>query len=103
YTDRLLGGEFDVLFGGIGNVQKFPSRVATNSIYRTADNPVIGEPMFPDYVEAIERVDSTLGPEEEIQAAYDNLNEVMMELAFALPTNTYQFGLMIVSPDISGI
>lgn len=103
YTDRLLGGEFDVLFGGIGNVQKFPSRVATNSIYRTADNPVVGEPMFPEYVEAIERINTTLGPEEEIQAAYDNLNEVLMELAFALPTNTYQFGLMIVSPDISGI
>ena len=103
YTDRILGGEFDAVFAGIGNVQKFPSRVATNSIFRTADNPVVGEPMFPAYVEAIERVDSTLGPEAEIQAAYDNLNEVIMDLAFALPTNTWQFGLMIVSPDVSGI
>ncbi len=103
YTDRLLGGEFDVLFGGIGNVQKFPSRVATNSIYRTEANPVIGDPMFPEYVEAIERINTTLGPDEEIQAAYDNLNQVLMDLAFALPTNTYQFGLMIVSPDIGGI
>lgn len=103
YVDRILGGDFHAVFAGIGNVQKFPSRVATNSIYRTADNPVVGEPMFPAYVEAIERVDSTLGPEEEIQAAYDNLNEVLMDLSFALPTNTYQFGLMVVSPDISGI
>ena len=26
----------------IGNIQKFPTRVATNSIYRTANNPVLG-------------------------------------------------------------
>lgn len=103
YTDRLLQGEFDVLFGGIGNVQKFPTRVATNSIYRTADNPVIGDPMFPEYVEAIERINTTLGPEEEIQAAYDNLNQVLMDLAFALPTNSYQFGLIVASPDLEGV
>ena len=102
-TDRLLAGEFDVLFGGIGNVQKFPTRVATNSIYRTAANPVVGDPMFPEYVEAIERINTTLEPEDAIQEAYDNLNNVLMELAFALPTNTFQFGLMIVSPDIGGI
>jgi len=102
-TDRLLAGEFDVLFGGIGNVQKFPTRVATNSIYRTSANPVVGEPMFPEYVEAIERINTTLEPDEAIQEAYDNLNNVLMELAFALPTNTFQFGLMIVSPDIGGI
>lgn len=102
-TDRLLAGEFDVIFGGIGNVQKFPTRVATNSIYRTANNPVIGDPVFPEYVEAIERINTTLGPDDAIQAAYDNLNQVLMDLAFALPTNTYQYGLIIASPDLEGV
>ena len=43
FIDALLGGRFDAVFGGIGNIQKFPTRVATNSIYRTANNPVLGD------------------------------------------------------------
>ena len=43
------------MFGAVGNVQKFPSRLATNSIYRTTNNPVLGTPHpHPDYVAAIE-------------------------------------------------
>lgn len=103
YTDAVLGGGYDVLFGGVGNVQKFPTRVATNSIFRTADNPVVGEPMFPEYVEAIEQVDTTLGPEDAIQEGYDNLNEVIMDLAFGLATNTYQFGLIVADPELEGV
>jgi peptide/nickel transport system substrate-binding protein len=106
-TDRLLAGDFDSIFGGIGNVQKFPSRVATNSIYRTADNPVLGDLInqepFTDYVDAINQVNTTLGPDDAIQAAYDNLNSVLMDLSFALPTNTYQYGLIIASPDLDGV
>lgn len=106
-TDRLLAGDFDAIFGGIGNIQKFPSRVATNSIYRTADNPVLGDLItqapFTAYVDAIERVNSTLGPDDAIQEAYDNLNAVLMDLSFALPTNTYQYGLIIASPDLDGV
>src|SRR5258708_563533 len=37
-TEAMLTGRFDATFGGVGNVQKFPSRVATNSIYRTQNN-----------------------------------------------------------------
>jgi peptide/nickel transport system substrate-binding protein len=56
WTEALLGGKFDATFGGIGNIQKFPSRIGTNSIYRTANNPVLGEPHpHPAYVEAIRR------------------------------------------------
>ena len=39
----MLGGKFDAMFGGVGNVQKFPTRLATNSIYRTVKNPVLGD------------------------------------------------------------
>ena len=57
FTEAMLGGQFAAMFGGIGNVQKFPSRVATNSIYRTSGNPVLGDPHpHPDYVEAIAEI-----------------------------------------------
>lgn len=103
FTDAMLGGDYTAIFAGIGNIQKFPSRIATNSIYRTSNNPVLGEPHpHPDYVAAIERVNTTLGSHEEVQAAYDNLNKVLVEAAFGIPTNTYDVGLIVAAPYVSG-
>jgi ABC-type transport system substrate-binding protein len=103
YIDHLLTGRFDATFGGVGNVQKFPSRVATNSIYRTSNNPVLGEPHpHPDYVAAIERVNTTLGPDAAVKEAYDNLNRAMVEASFGIPTNTYQFGLIVAARNVRG-
>ena len=103
YIEAQLGGDYDATFGGVGNVQKFPSRVATNSIYRVVDNPVLKDPHpFPAYVEAIERVNTTAGPAEAVQAAYDNLNQVLVESAFAIPTNSYDIGLIVASPKLGG-
>ncbi|MCF3934593.1 ABC transporter substrate-binding protein [Acuticoccus sp. M5D2P5] len=103
WIEALLGGDFDATFAGIGNVQKFPSRVATNSIYRTVNNPVFGEPHpFPDYVEAIAAVDAAVGSEDEVKAAYDHLNTVLIESAFAIPTNTYDVGIVVASPKLAG-
>ena len=103
FTDAMLGGDYTAIFAGIGNIQKFPSRIATNSIYRTSNNPILGEPHpHPDYVAAIERVNTTLGSREEVQAAYDNLNKVLVEAAFGIPTNTYDVGLIVAAPYVSG-
>lgn len=103
FIDALLGGDFHAVFGGVGNVQKFPSRVATNSIYRTSNNPVFGDPHpHPRYVEAIERVNTTIGTPQEVQAAYDNLNRVLVEEAFAIPTNSYETGLIVAAPNVEG-
>ncbi len=101
FIDALLTGGFHAVFGGVGNVQKFPSRVATNSIYRTVNNPVFGDPHpHPAYVEAIATVDSSFG--EDVQPAYDNLNAVLVDEAFAIPTNSYETGLIVASPDLEG-
>lgn len=101
FIDALLTGDFHAVFGGVGNVQKFPSRVATNSIYRTVNNPVFGDPHpHPDYVAAIEQVNNSFG--EDVQPAYDNLNEVLVNEAFAIPTNSYETGLIVASPDLGG-
>ncbi|MEO8856020.1 MAG: ABC transporter substrate-binding protein [Burkholderiaceae bacterium] len=104
YVDALLGGKFAGTFGGIGNIQKFPTRVTTNSIYRTAKNPVLGDPHpFPAYVAAIERVNTTFGSGADVKAAYDNLNKVMVESAFAIPTNTYDVALIVAAKNVGGI
>lgn len=101
FIDALLTGGFHAVFGGVGNVQKFPSRVATNSIYRTVNNPVFGDPHpHPAYVEAIKTVDSSFG--DDVQPAYDNLNKVLVDEAFAIPTNSYETGLIVASPDLDG-
>jgi peptide/nickel transport system substrate-binding protein len=103
FIDALLKGRFDAVFGGIGNIQKFPTRVATNSIYRTANNPVLGDPHpHPEYVAAIEKVNSTFGSGEDVKAAYDNLNKVLVETAFAIPTNTYDTGLTVAAKNVGG-
>lgn len=104
FTTALLAGKFAALFGGIGNIQKFPTRVATNSIYRTSKNPVLGDPHpFPAYVAAIDRVNTTFGIGAEVKAAYDNLNKVLVESAFAIPTNTYDIGLTVAARNVGGI
>lgn len=104
FTTAMLAGKFTAMFGGVGNIQKFPTRVGTNSIYRTTKNPVFGDPHpFPAYVAAMERVNTTFGTGAEVKAAYDNLNKVMVESAFAIPTNTYDIGLIVASKKVGGI
>jgi peptide/nickel transport system substrate-binding protein len=103
FIDALLKGRFDAVFGGIGNIQKFPTRVATNSIYRTVNNPVLGTPHpHPEYVAAIDRVGSTFGSGATVKDAYDNLNKVLVETAFAIPTNTYDTGLIVAAKNVDG-
>jgi peptide/nickel transport system substrate-binding protein len=103
YAEAQLTGDYDATFGAVGNVQKFPSRVATNSIYRDQSNPVLGEPHpHPEYVAAIERINRTIGEEATVQAAYDELNRVLVAEAFAVPTNTVHVGLIVAAPEVSG-
>ena len=102
-VDTMLQGRFDTIFGGVGNIQKFPSRLATNSIYRTVNNPVLGTPHpHPEYVAAIERVNTTVGSAAEVKAAYDNLNKVLVEASFGIPTNTYDQGIIVTAKNVSG-
>lgn len=102
FVDALLKGNFDAVFGGVGNVQKFPARVTTNSIYRTSNNPVLGEPHpHPEYVAAIDKVTKTFGVGPEVKASYDALNKVLVETAFGIPTNTYDAGLIVAGKSLS--
>jgi peptide/nickel transport system substrate-binding protein len=102
YVDALLGGKFHATFGGVGNVQKFPTRITTNSIYRTVNNPVLGNPNpHPAYVAAIERVNTAFGTAD-VKAAYDALNKAMVEASFGVATNTYDVFLAVASKNLGG-
>jgi ABC-type transport system substrate-binding protein len=103
YTDAMLGGKFDAMFGAVGNIQKFPSRLNTNSIYRTAANPVLGSPHpFPAYVAAIARVNEAAGPNADTKGAYDNLNRVLVDSSFGIPTNTFDAALTVAAKNVGG-
>ncbi|MBM3523962.1 MAG: ABC transporter substrate-binding protein, partial [Alphaproteobacteria bacterium] len=102
YVDALLTGKFAATFGGIGNVQKFPTRITANSIYRTANNPVLGNPHpHPEYVQAIDRVSTTVGPADAVKAGYDNLNKVLYDVSFGVATNTFDIGLIVAAKNLS--
>jgi peptide/nickel transport system substrate-binding protein len=103
FVDALLHGHFAAVFGGVGNVQKFPSRIATNSIYRTTQNPILGDPNpFPDYVAAIDKVNTTLGTGPEVKAAYDQLNRTLIEDSFGIATNTYDVFMIVANKKVGG-
>ena len=103
FVDALLKGNFDAVFGGVGNVQKFPARVTTNSIYRTANNPILGEPHpHPEYVAAIDVVNKAFGTGPEVKASYDALNKALVETAFGIPTNTFDAGLIVAAKNLTG-
>jgi peptide/nickel transport system substrate-binding protein len=90
------------VFGGVGNVQKFPTRITTNSIYRTVNNPVLGNPNpHTAYVQAIERVNTAFGTAD-VKAAYDALNKAMVEASFGVATNTFDVFLTVAAKNVGG-
>ena len=105
FTDAMLGGKFDAMFGGIGNIQKFPTRVATNSIYRTANNPVLGNPHpHPDYVAAIDRVNTTSGSGADgARRPTTTSTRCWSRRRSRIPTNTYDIGLIVAAKNVGGL
>lgn len=102
YVDALLGGKFHATFGGVGNVQKFPTRITTNSIYRVVNNPVLGNPNpHTDYVAAIQRVDTAFGTAD-VKAAYDGLNKALVAGSFGIATNTYDVFITVAAKNVGG-
>ncbi len=101
FRQRMLAGDFGMLFGGLGNSSKSPTRVGTNSIYRTVDNPVLKDKVPQDYVDAVARAESA-GSDEEAKQAYDALNEVLSREAFAIPICS-NVTLIAHKPTVNGV
>ena len=100
----MLQRQFDAIFGGVGNIQKFPSRARHEQHLPHRQQPGARRRRIriPEYVAAIERVNTTLGPGPDVKAAYDNLNKVLVESAFGIPTNTYDSGLIVAAKNVGG-
>jgi peptide/nickel transport system substrate-binding protein len=78
-TERLLAGDFEFLWGGIGNAQKYPTRITTNSIYRHQNNPVFDvETVMPEYTAAVIAANGAVTEEEQAEA-FAELNRVLTE------------------------
>jgi peptide/nickel transport system substrate-binding protein len=101
FRQKLLAGEFGLLFGGIGNSSKSPSRVATNSIYRTVDNPVLKDKTPKAYIDAIAATENAITPVA-TKKAYADLNEVLSTECFAIPVCTH-ITLTACKKNITGI
>ena len=80
---RLLAGEFQLAPSFSGNTQKYPTRVALNSIYRTKNNPVWGDNVPRAYVEAITEANSTIDPAKQ-KAAFAKLNQAIVDEAWVI-------------------
>lgn len=103
YLDTMFAGNYDVVFGRNGNTSKFPSRITLNSIFKTPNNAILGEPHpHPAYVAAIDRVNSTIGDEATMREAYDNLNRVLLDEVFAVPIVTANLGRIVAAPNVEG-
>lgn len=101
YSDSLLEGDFQIVFGAIGNAQKFPTRITTNTIYRTEGNPVNAPDLFPEYAPAVAALNAAV-TESEQAAAIDHLNQVLVDTMW-VPTIGYLPYLWLVNPEVTGV
>jgi peptide/nickel transport system substrate-binding protein len=83
YYKRLLGGDFQLAASFSGNTQKYPTRVALNSIYRTANNPVWGNEVPKSYVDAINEANSTIDPAKQ-KAAFAKLGAAILDESWVI-------------------
>jgi peptide/nickel transport system substrate-binding protein len=83
-SDRYFSSDFEVYWSGIGNAQKYPTRISTNSIYRTTGNAIFDmEGLFPDYVAAVDQANAAV-TSEEAEVAFDALNKSLTEGMWAV-------------------
>jgi peptide/nickel transport system substrate-binding protein len=102
YRDRLAAQDFQASIGAGGGGALFPTAIATNADFRTANNQTMGDDVYPEYVEAINRLNSAFD-EAEVQAAIANLQQVFMELGMGPSCCTFDRGLYAAAPNVEGI
>jgi ABC-type transport system substrate-binding protein len=83
YYKRVLAGEFQLAMSFSGNTQKYPTRVALNSIYRPANNPVWGNNVPKPYLDALTEANSTVDPARQ-KAAFAKLNAAILDEAWVI-------------------
>lgn len=83
-TKRYYDLDFGMTFNGLGNTSKNdPTRITTNSIFRTEQNVILKDKVPQEYIDGIAAARKALTPEAQ-KAAYDTLNKVITTQAFAI-------------------
>jgi peptide/nickel transport system substrate-binding protein len=83
YYKRMLGGDFQVCPSFSGNTQKYPTRVALNSIYRPVNNPVWGNEVPKAYLDALNEANGTTDPVKQ-KAAFAKFNAAILDEAWVI-------------------
>ena len=83
YYKRMLGGDFQLCPSFSGNTQKYPTRVALNSIYRPVNNPVWGNEVPKAYLDALNEANGTIDPAKQ-KAAFAKFNAAILDEAWVL-------------------
>lgn len=102
YQEKLLGGDFELVFSGIGNAQKYPTRITTNSIYRIEDNPVNATEVFPDYKPAVEAANAAV-TEADQAAAFQRLNEVLVDAMWVVAVGSNVTTTLVNQDAVTGV
>jgi peptide/nickel transport system substrate-binding protein len=83
-TKRYYDLDFGMTFNGLGNTSKNdPTRITTNSIFRTDQNVILKDKVPQEYIDGIAAARKALTPEAQ-KAAYDTLNKVITTQAVAI-------------------
>ncbi|MFD0866729.1 ABC transporter substrate-binding protein [Tessaracoccus lubricantis] len=102
FQDRLVAGDFGVVLGQMGGGQLSLPRITQNSLFRLSNNPLWPDGVPPQaYVEAIETLTSEQD-EKARQAAFDQLNDVIVDEAWAIGTY-YVPQLYMFKPELKGV
>lgn len=83
FVTNLIAGKFGLVVAPVGNSSKSPSRLTTNSLFRTVHNPVWKDNIPQEYLDAVKAVETAITPKEE-KAAYAELNKVLADQAWGL-------------------
>jgi peptide/nickel transport system substrate-binding protein len=102
FQERLVAGDFGVVLGQMGGGQLSLPRITQNSLFRTTNNPLWPDGTPPaDYVKALQTL-TTEQDDAARKAAYEQLNRVMIEEAWAIGTY-YVPQLYMYKKELQGV
>ena len=100
YYKRLVGGDFQLCPSFLGQTQKYPTRVALNSIFRPANNPVWGNEAPRAYLDALNEANGTIDPAKQ-KAAFAKLNAAILDEAWVIPI-AYRQSVFALAKHVDG-
>jgi peptide/nickel transport system substrate-binding protein len=102
FQDRLVAGEFGVVLGQMGGGQLSLPRITQNSLFRLSNNPLWPDGTPPQaYIDAIQTLTSEQDDSAR-QAAFDELNDVIVDEAWAIGTY-YVPQLYMFTPELKDV